>query len=437
MPISHSKHVGRAARGAAIAAVVVPVAIAAVALRLSGAGAKGAVVLLAVISCATSLFGELQRRRAAVLERRFKTLLRSSQEAIYLATPEGTITFANRQMAELLLLPHEGLAGRAVRDLIPEAAERDVQVRRSDGALLDATHTVATVHDHAGDVDVVIGMLLDVTESIAARRALERACEVLSERISVLESEAAIEQPDGKDAEALRVRVEELAERLAGANAELETFSYSVSHDLRAPLRGIDGFSRELLLEYEENLDERGRHYLHRIRAATKRMGTLIDDLLDLARIGRRPMRRDRVDVTDLARRVAAEVAERNAGRALQWNIAPGLTASADPDLLRIVLENLLANAVKFSAPREPALIEVGDGDGAFFIRDNGVGFDPAHAGRMFAPFQRLHPSAFEGTGIGLAIVQRVVHRHGGKVWAESAPEQGATFRFTLGDRNA
>jgi hypothetical protein len=183
-----------------------------------------------------------------------------------------------------------------------------------------------------------------------------------------------------------------------------------------------------LQFSYGERLDDRGKQYLGRIRAATQRMSQLIDDLLDLSRLARKPLRREHVDVTVLARAVAAET---NGGRI---DVEQGLTAEADPALLRVLLANLIGNAVKFSSRRDDPRIEVfSAGDGATGIRDNGTGFDMQYADKIFAPFQRLHSSDFEGTGIGLAIVQRIVQRHGGTIRAESAPGRGATFFFTLG----
>jgi light-regulated signal transduction histidine kinase (bacteriophytochrome) len=275
-----------------------------------------------------------------------------------------------------------------------------------------------------------------------AREALEQACEILRGRVEELEGGHGIasgpspisREPPASDFEKQRQRIEELATRLSQANEELETFGYSVSHDLRAPLRSIDGFSRELLIGYEDLLDEKGKHYLKRVRQAARRMSQLIDDMLNLSRLSRKAMRRTSVDMTGLIKEVAAETEERAEGRRIEWKIEPQLRANADPHLIRIVFENLIANAVKFTGGRNDARIEIGKEGDVLFVRDNGVGFDPEYAQKLFAPFQRLHGSEFGGTGIGLAIVQRLIHRHDGRVWAESAPDRGATFRFTLGD---
>jgi signal transduction histidine kinase len=225
------------------------------------------------------------------------------------------------------------------------------------------------------------------------------------------------------------------AAELASTNRELEAFSYSVSHDLRAPLRSIDGFSHLLLDEYGERLDDEGRDYLRRVRDAAQRMSRLIDDLLGLARVARVGLHRERTDVSALAHAVVAGLRGAQPDRQVNVTIQPAMVADADPGLLRVVLENLIGNAWKFTAtvPAPGARIEVGKTEEAYFVRDNGAGFDMAHADRLFGTFERLHPaSEFEGTGIGLATVQRIILRHGGRVWAEAAVGQGATFHFTL-----
>jgi signal transduction histidine kinase len=234
----------------------------------------------------------------------------------------------------------------------------------------------------------------------------------------------------------LEARVEARTRELAASNKELEAFSYSVSHDLRAPLRAIDGFSKALLEHGTANLDEKGRHYLQRVRAATQRMAELIDDLLSLARISRWELARRNIDVSEIAARAAADLANRNPGQGVRIEIQQGLSAQADPRLVTILLENLLGNAWKFSSRTPDPSVEVGRVDGAapaFYVRDNGAGFDMAFADKLFGAVQRLHSEAeFEGTGIGLATVQRIVNRHSGRVWAEGALGKGATFYFTL-----
>jgi PAS domain S-box-containing protein len=235
----------------------------------------------------------------------------------------------------------------------------------------------------------------------------------------------------------LEQRVRERTAQLEAANKELETFSYSVSHDLRAPLRSIDAFSSILLTDYKDKLDEDGQDHLTRIHAASQRMMQLIDDILNLARVSRGQLRRQPVDLGRIARVVADALVKNEPERKIEFIIAPDLIAEGDPNLLQITIENLFANAVKFSGPRPVARIEFGMKDGergpVYYVRDNGVGFDVAYADKLFGAFQRLHTQAqFPGTGVGLATVQRIIHRHGGEIWAESQPEHGATFYFTL-----
>jgi signal transduction histidine kinase len=232
-------------------------------------------------------------------------------------------------------------------------------------------------------------------------------------------------------------RVKDKTADLTAVNRELESFAYSISHDLRAPLRGIDGFSQMAIEEYGDRLDEQGRGYLQRVRAAAQRMGGLIDDILELSRVSRLAMRRESVDLGRLAAELQDEMRQNDPGRQVDMAIGQGCKCEGDPRLLRILLQNLLENAWKYSAKTPHAEIEFGcndeKGEAVFFVRDNGVGFDMDYADRLFAPFQRLHgPEEFAGSGIGLATVARIVHRHGGRIWAESSPGHGATFRFTL-----
>jgi light-regulated signal transduction histidine kinase (bacteriophytochrome) len=230
--------------------------------------------------------------------------------------------------------------------------------------------------------------------------------------------------------------VQEANQQLAAMNKELEAFAYSVSHDLRTPLRGIDGWSLALLEDYGSQLDESARQYLERVRAETQRMGMLIDDLLQLSKISRTEMQWNPVDLTSIANGIAGELREAHPDRRIDFTIAPGLMAQGDAGLLQIVLTNLLSNAVKFTGGRPEAKVQFGqsrNGESAFFVSDNGVGFDMAFAGTLFGAFQRLHKaSEFPGTGIGLATVQRIIHRHGGKVWADAKVDEGATFHFTV-----
>ncbi len=224
---------------------------------------------------------------------------------------------------------------------------------------------------------------------------------------------------------------------LAATNKELEAFTYSVSHDLRAPLRHIDGFSKLLLEEQSAGLSEEARRYLSRIRDGTCRMGQLVDDLLNLARLGRKELSLQVTALNPLVEEVVSELKRDNAERAIEWKLEPLPFVECDPGLMKQVFANLLSNAVKYTRPRERAVIEVGttaqNGRPEIFVRDNGVGFNMKHADKLFGVFQRLHrPEDFEGTGVGLATVQRIVHKHGGRVWAEAELDKGATFYFTV-----
>ena len=243
---------------------------------------------------------------------------------------------------------------------------------------------------------------------------------------------------EGRDITELKKLNELLEQRriaLESTNQELEAFSYSVSHDLRAPLRAINGFSQALSGKYRDLLGEQGQHFLSRIQQNATQMGQLIDDLLSLSRISRREMKQDAVNLTELAREIDKELRAQEPERQVLFEVEGKLQANGDAGLIRIVLQNLLTNAWKFTSTRPQAHIRLGARDGCFFVQDNGVGFDMAFANKLFGAFQRLHStSEFPGTGIGLATVQRVIHRHGGKIWAEAELEKGAAFYFTLGD---
>jgi light-regulated signal transduction histidine kinase (bacteriophytochrome)/HAMP domain-containing protein len=237
--------------------------------------------------------------------------------------------------------------------------------------------------------------------------------------------------------EELEQRVIERTTELRAANKELEGFAHSVAHELRSPLRSVDGFSLVLLEDYADKLDEDGQDCLQRVRAASQRMAQLVDDLLHLSRITRREVRRETVDLSTLARAIAARLQATQPERQVEFVIEEGVGAKGDEHLLRVVMESLLDNAWKFTSKRPRARIEFGvtqhDGEVAYFVRDDGVGFDMAYADKLFGAFQRLHAlTEFEGAGVGLATVQRIIDRHGGRVWAEGAVGQGAAFYFTL-----
>ena len=239
----------------------------------------------------------------------------------------------------------------------------------------------------------------------------------------------------------LEQRVRDRTAQLEAANKELEAFSYSVSHDLRAPLRAIDGFSRVILEDYTTKLDDEGKRYLNIIESNTKKMGQLIDDLLVFSRLGRQEIRVSEMDMGKLAKAVSDELKVTVPERKIDFTIKRLSPTHGDQSMIRQVFANLLSNAIKFTGPREIAGIEVGDwseGDeNIYYVKDNGVGFDMQYVHKLFAVFQRLHSSEeFEGTGVGLAIVQRIIHRHGGRVWAEGKVDEGATFYFTLPKKN-
>jgi two-component system sensor histidine kinase/response regulator len=230
----------------------------------------------------------------------------------------------------------------------------------------------------------------------------------------------------------------ELVRDLEHKNRELESFSYAVSHDLRAPLRRIDSFSRAILESQSDKLDESGRRYLDRVREASQQMSQLIDDVLHLSRVTRADLREQEVDLSTLAGLILARLQESEPARKVEVKIRPGVIVTGDGQLLRIALENLFENAWKFTSKQAESRIEFGvtqaSGEPTYFIRDNGAGFNMTYVDRLFGPFQRLHAQGdFPGSGIGLATVQRIIHRHGGRVWAEGLVGQGATFQFTLG----
>src|SRR6266540_1782664 len=296
-------------------------------------------------------------------------------------------------------------------------------------ALAETATTVSTRQDYSvrapkfGEDE--LGMLTDAFNQMLGR--IEGQKKELQQHAKMLEQRVA--ERTGE--------LENRAAELQAANSELDAFAYSVSHDLRAPLRSIDGFSQVLLEDYGAKLDEAGQDSLRRVRAATQRMGTLIDDLLKLARITRTEIRAEAVDLSDLARDIAAELQRATPERQVEFTIAPRLRARGDPRLVRVVLDNLLRNSGKYPAKQARPQIEFGsveeNGGQAFMVRDNGAGFDMKYADKLFGVFQRLHSAAdFEGTGVGLATVRRIINRHGGRIWAEGAVDQGATFYFTL-----
>ncbi|WP_374571164.1 PAS domain S-box protein [Phenylobacterium sp.] len=293
---------------------------------------------------------------------------------------------------------------------------------RKDGARRVALRDADVVFDERGRPTALLGVIRDVTDlrmAEARSRTLNRE---------------------------LEARVRSRTAQLEAANRELEAFSYSVSHDLRAPLRAIDGFSRILLDEHVDELSPKAQHCLEVVRVSTLQMSHLIDDLLSFSRIGRQKLRRVSVDVEEIARQVAADLRSAEPERRVEMRIGSLPSARGDPMLVRLVLQNLLENAFKYTRGRSTAKIEVGcvaqddpgEEERVYFVRDNGVGFDMRFANKLFGVFQRLHsPEDYEGTGVGLAIVQRIIQRHGGQVWADAKPGRGAMFCFSLGDAAA
>ena len=243
-----------------------------------------------------------------------------------------------------------------------------------------------------------------------------------------------------EDLQEANLNLTRITAQLESSNEELKSFAYSVSHDLRAQLRAIDGFSQALVEDYNDKLDEAGRDYLSRVRSGAEKMAALIDDLLVLSRASRSEMRRESVDLSSLAQELIDELRVVEPEREVNIDIQPGILADVDQGLFRQVFRNLLGNAWKFTRNEKEASIEFKEkqddqtGERLFYIRDNGAGFDMQYAEKLFGAFQRLHGEAeFEGTGIGLAIVQRIIHRHNGKIWAQAEEGRGATFFFTVG----
>lgn len=348
-----------------------------------------------------------------------RSLIEASLDPMVTINPQGAITDVNAATIKVIGKNRAELIGTdffkyfTEPDKARESYEQvfangfvtdyPLTIWRSDGSLTPVLFNASVYKDEGGKVLGVFAAARDVTAQKQAEKEIRQH-----------------------------------AVALQTANQELEAFSYSVSHDLRTPLRAIDGFSQAVLEDYSGKLDEQGKNYLQRIRSATQRMGQLIDDMLDLSNISRVEMRRDTVDLSALAIDVIAELRNNEPNRIVECQIESGLTAEGDASLLRVALSNLLGNAWKYSGKTNNPLIKFGmkqnaDGLREFFVSDNGVGFDMAYADKLFGAFQRLHSfSEFPGTGVGLATVQRVIHRHGGVVRGDGVLGQGATFYFSL-----
>jgi signal transduction histidine kinase len=375
---------------------------------------------------------EFERKRLFTIFERTPALLAT------LLGPEHVYDLANAAYREFV--GNRELIGKPVREALPELDGQgifellDDVYRTGESRLIRGMRLVPRRGAQGKEAELYLDFLLQPITKVDGSMAgiFVHATDITEYRRTLADLEQARND--------LEHRVEERTADLQAANSELESFSYSVSHDLRAPLRGIAGFTQVLLDDYGEVLDETAQRYLQRVQASAERMGHLINDLLRLSRLSQSPMKPQVLDLSRLASVVTDELRTAEPERPVTVTIQEPLPATGDLGLLNLVLANLLGNAWKFTREREHALIEFGaenlEGEAVYFVRDNGVGFDMQYAARLFGPFQRLHsPDEFAGIGIGLAIVQRIIHQHHGRVWAEAEVGKGATFYFTLPDR--
>lgn len=379
-------------------------------------------VQLGVVLQQAELFVDLRQSEA-----RLRRLVEANILGITITDAQGVIIEANEAFLSLVGYTQEALcSGQLTWQMLtpPEFHKQDQaaleQIRQTGVA---SPWEKEYLHKEGRRVPILIGC-------VALEGRADTALSVILDLSARKQAEQLVHQ--------LNQTLQQRNLELEATNKELEAFSYSVSHDLRAPLRSIDGFSQALLEDCIDQIDPLGQNYLQRIRQATQRMGRLIDDLLSLSRVTRSEMRVDTVNLSVLAQAITIELHQMAPERQVQFQVQAGLITQGDPQLLRVLLSNLLENAWKFTSKHPQAAIEFGatltqNGKKVYFVRDDGAGFEMAYASKLFGAFQRLHPMAeFPGTGVGLATVQRIVHRHGGQIWAEAAIEQGATFYFTL-----
>jgi len=386
----------------------------------------------------THAVAELERQRAESALQRSEELYRSLYEVlaegILVKDRNGVIEACNEAAQKILRLTEDQIVGHRVEEMdIVMFAEGDIPPDDYPGLTSEEicpgsvqVGKVFGIRHGDGTITWISINALPIQNGLAAEQKMVVSFDDVTAR---LDAERQLRQLNS-DLESV---IQERTRELQSANKELESFAYSVSHDLRQPLRAIDGFARILELDYGPNLDEEALSHLGKIRAASHRMARLIDDLLRLSRLFSHELHPRPIDISALATEVLGTSVRGGDGRTFEVQIEPNLKAKGDENLIRAVLDNLLTNAVKFSSRQEKAQIKVGSKEGAFFVQDNGVGFDMRYADKLFEPFQRLHShNEFEGTGIGLATVRRIVERHGGRVWAESEVGHGATFYFSL-----